>query len=199
MLIVGLTGGVGSGKSTVANLFAQRDTPIIDADVIARELVTKNASAYHDVIDHFGESIVDENAELNRRALRDIIFHDKSKRLWLEALLHPKIKLQIQDELERLAGEEHPYVIVVIPLLVESGPYPFLTRVLVIDCDKHQQIQQLMARDTISESDAKAMLRSQVSQQQRLDIADDVIKNDSGIDYLADQVTQLHGFYQGMV
>ena len=199
MLIVGLTGGVGSGKSTVANLFAQHDIPIIDADVIARDLVTKNASAYHDIIDHFGKDVVNENGELNRRALRDIIFANKSERLWLEALLHPKIKLQIQDDLGQLVGEEHPYVIVVIPLLVESGPYTFLHRILVIDCEKQQQVQRLMTRDNISESDAKAMLRSQVTQQQRLDVADDVIKNDAGIDYLAEQVARLHRLYVSMV
>lgn len=192
MLIVGLTGGISSGKTTVCELFAELGTPIIDADVIAREVVAPGTPALESIAKRFGPEILTAEGELNRLALKAIVFADDSKRLWLENLLHPCIR----EEMFRQANSyDAPYVILAIPLLVETLPNPQLDKILVIDTDTESQIQRTMARDSLSREQVENILKAQVSREKRLLYADDVIKNTGNLADLRQQVKCLHEKY----
>lgn len=191
MLIIGLTGGIGAGKSTVANLFAERGVPIIDADVIARELVLPKQPALMKIVNHFGPSILSSDGMLNRAQLRQIIFTDMKEREWLEKLLHPLIKKAIQAQIKRLTA---PYCIAVIPLLFEVKPYPFINRILVVDATREIQRQRVDARDHSHE--LEAIINAQLSREQKLARADDVITNNGTIADLIPQIDKLHSVYQ---
>jgi dephospho-CoA kinase len=192
MLVVGLTGGLGAGKTTVANLFAKLGAPVIDADMIAREVTEPNTAAYFDIIDHFDEEVLLENGALDRAKIRNIVFNDIDERRWLESLLHPLILEKIAKDITKLKA---PYCIVVIPLLVETGPYAFIDRVLVVDSPVNTQIDRAVTRDHIKVQHAQAILNSQLSREQRLAVADDIILNDGDINKLPPQVEKLHAFY----
>ncbi len=190
MLTVGLTGGIGSGKTTVAKLFSDLGVPIIDADIIARNVVAKDTPALKEITKQFGDSVLTKNGELNRKQLRDIIFNNAASRKWLEDLLHPLIREQMRDEINQLTT---PYCILVIPLLAENPtPHPLVQRILVIDAPETLQIERTMSRDNISIDQATSILRSQVSREHRLAIADDVITNIGNIDELKNQAAALH-------
>ena len=193
MLVIGLTGGIGSGKSTVAELFAKHDVPIIDADVISRELTKPNAPAIAKIISHFGSDICLPDGSLNRKKLRDIIFTDAKQRHWLEHLLHPQIHHEILQQLHKLSS--HAYCIIIIPLLIESASYAFIDRVLVVDTTEDLQIQRVTQRDTSQEQHVRAILDSQTTREHRLSHADDVITNTGDINELEPQVTRLHERY----
>lgn len=189
---VGLTGGVGSGKTTVSTLFHALGTDIIDADAISRNLVSPGSPLLEKILAHFGTAIADPSGGLDRGALRERIFHDPGAKAWLEALLHPVIRDEIQRQID--TGKS-PYAIVVIPLLVESGSYGFLDRVLVVDAPEADQVTRLCQRDGISRELAQRMLATQATRQQRLDKADDVIDNSGQPENLAQQVQGLHETY----
>lgn len=193
MLIIALTGGIGSGKSEVSRMFAQLGVPVIDTDVIARELVMPGQPAYQEILQQFGADLRLPDDSLNRRKLREIIFVAPEKRQLLEAILHPRIRQAVQAEIQALDAE---YCIVVIPLLTEKGAYPFIDRVLVIDTDEQRQIERTMARDQQSRAAVEQILRAQASRSQRLSLADDVLENNDDLAALHRQVAQLDSKYR---
>jgi len=192
MLVIGLTGGIGSGKTTVAQLFAKQGVPIIDADLIAHELTQTEKPAWKAIIAHFGPLIVKPDKVLDRQKLRELIFNDVKKRLWLEQLLHPLIIEAIKKKIQELKDS---YCIIVIPLLIETGPYSFIDRILVVDTLSETQIERLEKRDQSKRRDLQKIMASQTSREKRLAAAQDVIHNNGRLDELQDQVTQLHQSY----
>ena len=192
MLRVGLTGGIGCGKSTAAHFFADTGVPVIDADVIAREIVAPGRPMLRKLAESFGEDLLHPDGTIDRARLRQQVFTDPLKREKLESLLHPEIR----DEMVRRADAiEKPYALLVIPLLVEKGWQGLVDRVLVIDCPTSLQIERTIARDDTDEIQARAILASQVSREERLAAADDVLANDGTLDKLRQQVQDLHRFY----
>ncbi|MDO8954650.1 MAG: dephospho-CoA kinase [Gammaproteobacteria bacterium] len=189
---VGLIGGIGSGKSTVANLFAELGVCLVDADIIAREVVEPNTVALKKIIERFGEKILKTDGSLNRKGLRDIIFQDNKARLWLEDLLHPLIREQINTQAQSALS---PYCIVIIPLLKKRQDYPILNKVLLVDASLSTQISRIMQRDQVNEAQAKAIIAAQVPRSERLKLADDIIINDGHIDTLRYETNKLHQFY----
>ena len=192
MLVIGLTGGIGSGKSTVANLFAEIGVTVIDADVIARELVEPGMPALVAIEDEFGPNILDDDGRLDRQHLRQIIFSNPVARRRLEAILHPLIRAEMNNRLTTVTG---PYCIVVIPLLFEVGQTDMMDRILVVDCPEQLQIERIKTRDNMPEEQIRAIIRSQATRDERLDQADDIIVNDSGQDRLKQRVVELHRKY----
>ena len=190
--IVALSGGIASGKSTIANLFAQLGVPIIDADVIARQVVEIGTDAYKVIVKHFSQEILLPNNEIDRSQLRDIIFNNDHERLWLNNLLHPIIQEQTQIQ---IAKQTAAYVIWVVPLLVENNLHNFADRVLMVDTPEQLQLERLIQRDNIDESLAKKMISSQISSQKRLTYADDIIVNNGDLTSLTAQVNKLHQQY----
>lgn len=193
MLRIGLTGGIGSGKTSVADIFAELGVPVIDTDVIARELTRRDGAALPAIRAIWGESVMRPDGELDRDALRRTIFADRRERQQLEAILHPLIRQQVVNA---LAATSAPYVLVVIPLLVETGSYrDLLDRVLVVDCTESLQIERVRARSRLSKEEVSAILAAQADRASRLAAADDVITNDSDRRSLRDQVLSLHARY----
>ncbi len=191
-LVVGLTGGIASGKTTVANLFHdQFGIELIDADVIAREVVAPGSDGLDAIVERFGETILDDG-KLNRAALREKVFSDETHKNWLNQLLHPMIRQRMLDEVANASGE---YCLLIVPLLVENGLNSLCDRVLVVDVSAETQISRTVARDQVSETQVQSILKAQASRQQRLAIADDVIDNDQANIVLIAQVTELHEKY----
>lgn len=192
MFTVGLTGGVGCGKSTVADLFQRRDVPVIDADIITRDLVAPESRVLSDVIATFGDQILLSDGQLDRRKLRSIAFEQPEARHCLEGILHPAVRSEILARKDMLCG---PYCLVVIPLLVESGMIDLVNRVLVIDCDEAQQIARVTARDNCMADEVRAIIATQAARSERLEVADDVILNGGDIDDIKREVARLHQRY----
>ncbi len=189
---IGLTGGIGSGKSEAAREFARLDVPVIDTDLIARELVKPGQPALDEIAAHFGAEIIDQKGDLDRTRLRKAVFSDPGQRRQLEAILHPRIR----DRAMALAEQaKTPYCVLVIPLLVETAGDYLLDRILVIDTPRERQLKRVAARDGLSKSDIEAILATQASRQQRLAIADDVVVNDAGPENLRSEIERLHRFY----
>ena len=189
MLIIGLTGGIGSGKSTVATLFEQLGIDVIDTDIIARTLVEHDMPAYQAIVDRHGQDITDNNYNINREKLRTIIFNNTEEKQWLENLLHPLIRETIANQIKNVKSS---YCIIVIPLLVESKPNPLINRVLVVDCAETLQRERALKRDKLTENELNAIIQSQSSRQNRLKFADDIIENNDDINSLKQSVKQLH-------
>jgi dephospho-CoA kinase len=189
---IGLTGGIASGKSTVAGLFAALGVPIIDTDLLSREVVAPGSALLRQITEHFGVQLLNADGALNRQELRKRIFQDLEQRKWLEALLHPAIRELTDARSEAARG---PYVIVAIPLLVETDGAARFDRVLVVDCDPDVQLARLMARDGVRREDALRMLAAQAPRAARLAVADDVIHNDGDLASLRGQVERLHAEY----
>ena len=194
-LRIGLTGGIASGKSTVANIFAELGATIIDTDIIAREVVAPGQPALDEIAATFGESLIDGDGHLDRGALRKLVFADDAARKRLEAIVHPRIQDETRRQSDRAAGD---YQIIVVPLLVESPLKNFVDRILVVDCDEATQIRRLTARDAESEDQARRMLAAQSSREERLAIADDVIRNNGNLASTRDQVVALHEIYRSL-
>lgn len=194
--IVGLTGGIGSGKSTIADYFAQLGVPIIDADIIARQVVGKGTSLLVKIQAHFGEGILTEQGELNRTALREIVFANPEQKAWLNALLHPAIRDEMLKQLEQVT---FPYAIWVVPLLIENRLFEYCQRILVVDVSPNIQLERALSRDQSSEETIKNIMQAQVSREVRLSYADDVIENSLPLsDNAANlqlQVSDLHQYY----
>lgn len=190
--IVALTGGIGSGKSTVAQAFARLGITIIDADIIARQVVEPNTPALNAIEAHFGRSVIQADGTLNRRQLRERIFSDPAEKAWLNALLHPIIHQETQRQ---IAAACSPYVLWVVPLLVENQLQNKADRTLVIDVSRETQIQRTMARDHVSREHAEQILAAQATREARLAVADDVIDNNGAPDAIASDVARLHAQY----
>ncbi len=192
MFRVGLTGGIASGKSRVAEFFAVRGVPVIDSDLIAREVVAAGTPGLAAIRERFGERIIDVDGSLDRRALRALVFTDAAARRDLEAITHPLIRARMRALNEAARG---PYVINAIPLLAEGGGRRDLDRVLVVDCPEPLQVTRVMARDRVDEAGARAVIAAQAPRAARLAIADDVIVNDGDLAALEAAVDTLHGRY----
>ena len=191
--IIGLTGGIASGKTTVADLFQEHfNIDIVDADIVAREVVAVGSDGLRQITEHFCEAILLEDGTLNRAKLREQIFSNPEDKAWLNALLHPMIRNKIEEGLTNIRS---PYGLLVAPLLIENQMQGMADRVLIVDVPTEVQIQRTMNRDNVSEEQVKAILKSQASREQRLAIADDVIKNHTKNQDLLPQITDLHQKY----
>ena len=193
--ILGLTGGIGSGKSAAAEHFATLGVHMVDADHAARWVVEPGRPALGKIVDRFGDAVLLPDGQLNRAALRERIFTSEEERRWLEQLLHPLIGEEIAANLARA---ESPYAILVSPLLVESGQRRMTQRVLVVDTPEHLQLERTMRRDKVSEEQVRAILKAQAVRDDRLKHADDVLLNDGDLAHLHQQVERLHQFYLGL-
>ncbi|URN87690.1 MAG: dephospho-CoA kinase [Pseudomonas protegens] len=189
---LGLTGGIGSGKSAAAQHFIDLGVHVIDADHAARWVVEPGRPALEQIARHFGQGVLQADGQLDRAALRRLIFEVPEQRRWLEALLHPLIAEEI---VSHLARAESPYAILVSPLLIESGQSRMTQRILVIDVPQQLQIERTLQRDQISEQQVQAILQAQASREERLRHADDVLVNDRDHAWLRSEVERLHHFY----
>lgn len=188
--VVGLTGGIASGKTTVANLFHQHfGIEIVDADVIAREVVAPGSEGLKAIENKFGSSVLLESGNLDRSKLREIIFSDPSQKAWLDQLLHPMIRANMLAELANTTSE---YALLVIPLMVENHLQHLADKVVVVDVDESTQLERTVMRDNVALEQAQAIVAAQASREQRLAIADFVIKNDTENQKLLPQITELH-------
>lgn len=190
--IVGLTGGIGCGKTTISELFKAYGVPVIDADIVAREVVKPGSPCLSAIADHFGANILLDNGELNRSLLRQIVFTQVEEKAWLDNLLHPAIRQQILAE---LAAVNSAYAILVAPLLLENGLEQHVQRVLVIDVPESMQVSRTLTRDNTTEQQIRAIMAAQLPRQERLNRADDIITNDSSVAELAPKVAALHQQY----
>jgi dephospho-CoA kinase len=195
-LIVGLTGGIGSGKSEASKRFATRGVQIVDADIVAREVVAQGSAALVQIAAHFGADILDAAGNLNRSKLRDIIFSVPTEKQWLEALLHPIINAEIRRQ---LAGATSAYAILASPILLETQQFQLVDRILVIDTSEQHQLERASKRDKNNESQIKAIMQTQLSRQERCARATDIIQNHGSIDELDMQVEKLHQLYLALV
>jgi dephospho-CoA kinase len=193
MLVVGLTGGIGCGKSTVSRRFSELGVPVIDADDIARELVEPGSPALDEIAESLGAESIDASGRLNRSALRRRIFEDPEAKSRLEHILHPRVRAEIQA---RLTTIDAPYCLVAVPLLIESGMQDLVDRVLVVDCDPEQQVERVAARDTVPAEQVEAILSAQLPREQRLAAADDVIDNSGTPEALFLRIEELDGLYR---
>ncbi|NBF11128.1 dephospho-CoA kinase [Pseudomonas sp. Fl4BN1] len=189
---LGLTGGIGSGKSAAAQHFIDLGVHVIDADHAARWVVEPGRPALEQIARHFGDGVLQADGQLDRPALRKLIFEVPEQRRWLEALLHPLIAEEIVNHLARA---ESPYAILVSPLLIESGQSRMTQRILVIDVPQQLQIERTLQRDQISQQQVQAILQAQASREERLRHADDVLVNDRDHAWLRSEVERLHHFY----
>jgi dephospho-CoA kinase len=194
MLKIGLTGGIGSGKTSVSDIFSELGVPVIDTDVIARQLAARDGAALPAIRSIWGESVMRADGELDRDALRRRIFADPGERRQLESILHPLIRQRVVAALAEL---NVPYVMVVIPLLVETGNYrELLDRILVVDCPESQQLERVRARSGLSVEEVSAIISAQADRASRIAAADDVISNDADKRSLRDQVAAIDAKYR---
>jgi dephospho-CoA kinase len=192
MLRIGLTGGFACGKSETAKCFSQLGITVIDTDVIAREVVSKETFAFNEIANRYGKQVLTNNNELNRSHLREIIFNQPQEKQWLEELLHPLIIERMQQQAKQATS---PYCVLVIPLLLEKNLKHLVERILVIDASEALQYQRAQQRDHLSSTQLDAILQTQVSRQQRLAQADDIIVNDGNLEKLKQEVFKLHERY----
>ncbi len=192
-LRIGLTGGIASGKTEVANMFAEMGAAIIDTDLIARAIVQPGEPALEQLRQEFGDQIIQVSGDLDRAALRQIVFSDVEKRIKLEQILHPLIQQETIRQAEFATGD---YQLIVVPLLVESPLRDFVDRILVVDCAEATQVKRLISRDSESEAQARRILAAQASREERLAIADDIVRNDGSLAETRQQVENLHTIYR---
>lgn len=190
---MGLTGGVASGKTAVSSLLGDLGASIVDTDVIAREVVCPGSPGLRAVVAAFGDSVLSADGQLDRRQLRQLVFADADARHLLESILHPLIRAEARAQVD---GATSAYVVLVVPLLVESGQYEWVDRVLVVDAAPELQHHLLTRRDDISADLATNMIRAQASRQRRLERADDVVRNSAGLEELGEQVRMFDRRYQ---
>ena len=193
-MIIGLTGGIGSGKSAAANFFQNEGISVIDTDQLARKVIEKDTSGYSKVVDSFGANILDNNDSIDRAKLREEVFHDNEKRKILESITHPLVReLMVQ----KISSSTSPYSIIMVPLIFETNSAKNYDRVLVIDCDVEIQLERAMARDENSADLIQKIIDSQCSRSERLSIANDVIPNNNSIEDLKKRSLAMHNFYLG--
>lgn len=192
-LVIGLTGGIGSGKTTVANMFGALGVDLIDADLVARQVVTKGAPALDAIAQHFGAEFINESGELDRAKLRAKIFSEPQAKQWLNQLLHPLIRTEIIRQISEVSS---PYCLLIAPLLIENNLHQQVARVLVVDVDEHTQQQRTMARDKVAREQVQAIIAAQLPRKQRLSYADDIIDNSNqDLTLVSSQVNKLHQKY----
>jgi len=195
-LIVAVTGGIGSGKSTAARLFKKRGAEVVDTDAIAHELTQPGRSALKDIVARFGAEYLTTDGALDREKLRRRVFADPDARRVLERILHPSIKSEVDT---RVSACDAPYALVLIPLLVKTGAYRDLVqRVLVVDCDERVQVRRAVQRGGLDEDQVRAIMRAQATRSERLALADDIIDNDGTLEQLARQVEILDARYRAL-
>lgn len=193
MYVVAITGGIGSGKTTIANQFAELGIDVVDADVIAREVVESGTPALAAIADHFGPDVITPDGQLDRRRLREQVFSNPSAKTWLNSLLHPLIRSEMQRQ---CAAARSPYGLLVVPLLVENKLTGLANRVLVVDVDEATQIERTCRRDGVTAEQAKAIIAAQASRSERLAAADDVIENANGSEVaIKARILTLHQTY----
>lgn len=193
MLVIGLTGGIGSGKTSAADIFSTLGAGVIDTDEIAHELTQPGGESISAIQQVFGEKYITAEGALNRKEMRNLVFYDMNARRELEAILHPLIRNEVS---RKIAFSQAPYLIVVVPLLLETGHYQgIVQRILVIDCSERDQISRAAARSSVDEQTIRAIMAAQVSRDERLKQADDVIINDADLPSLEQQVRALHKKY----
>jgi dephospho-CoA kinase len=192
--VIGVTGGIGSGKSTVADLFAARGAAVVDTDAIAHELTGAQGAAMHDIGAAFGGGVLLADGGLDRAAMRRLVFSDPSIRSRLESILHPMIRRESEARCQSMTRA--PYVLLVVPLLVEAGDYRArVNRILVVDCDEAVQISRVMARSALAVDEVRAIMATQSTRAERLAVADDVISNSGGLATLGPQIDVFHQRY----
>ncbi|WP_434985762.1 dephospho-CoA kinase [Vreelandella zhaodongensis] len=194
-MIIGLTGGIGSGKSTVARAFEELGIGWVDADDVAREVVALGEPALTEIAEHFGSEVLNTDGTLNRSALRTIVFEAPEQRRWLESVTHPRVRERLLSHLENLQ-QQSPYVLLVSPLLFESGQDMLVSRTLVVDVPETIQLTRTLARDGVSETQVRAILAAQLSRQERLARGDDIIDNSGDHADMMRQVAQLDQYYR---
>ena len=191
---IGLTGGIASGKTMVSDCFKKLGIQVIDADIISHEVTEPSGSAFEEILSEFGSEILDEKGLINRKKMRAIIFNDPSQKKILENIIHPKVR----DEMfQRINKSDDHYLIVSVPLLVETGMHQIMDRNLLVDCSEDTQIERLMHRDKITLNEARAILKNQASRSDRKKIADDLIVNENNVTLieLENEVLELHKYY----
>lgn len=192
-LCIGLTGGIGCGKSTVASLFAKLGASIIDTDIIAHQLTQANGDAISAIRKEFGSDFIDKTGALDRTKMRKLIYSDKGAKIKLEKLLHPMI---LEKTVKMLAQQTGPYTLVIVPLLPESPAFQQLVqRILVVDCSPETQISRVVMRNGMTDSEVRGIIARQTSRTKRLNCANEIIYNDGDLDNLAHQVITLHNIY----
>ena len=193
-LKIGLTGGIASGKSTVCDLFSQLSVEIIDADKISHDITKKDGLAFQEILDYFGKKILDLDGELDRQQLRSIIFNDATAKRALENIIHPKVLNEIN---KNISDSTAPYLIIAVPLMIETGMNKLMDRVLLIDCSIETQIRRLIERDKCTKQQAQSIIENQASLESKRAICDDVIVNEEGtsFDLLKTEVIKLNDFY----
>ncbi len=197
-LIIGLTGGIASGKSTVARAFAALGAPWVDADDIAREVVEPGEPALAEIAERFGARVLNGDGTLNRRALREIVFADERERRWLESATHPRIRERLVEHLARIHASGAPYGLLVSPLLFESGQSEMVDRALVIDVPEALQIERTAARDEVDADQARAIVAAQMPRHERLARADDVLDNGGSEAAMRRRVSELDRYYRDL-
>ena len=195
MLKIGLTGGIGSGKTVVSDAFKELNVPIVDTDVIAREVIIKDESLLLKLVDTFGSEILDKNNTLDRSKLRDIAFINKENKKNLDNIMHPAIRQSTLEEVQNYEDLKHPYCIIVVPLLIETGFIKLVDRVLVVTAPLERKLQWLEKRSQLSPTKANIIMNKQSSDKEKLAQADDVINNDSDIENIHIKVSELHQQY----
>lgn len=190
--VLGLTGGIASGKSAAAQRFAELGVHVVDADQASRWVVEPGRPALAALVERYGVALLQADGSLNRGALRKVIFEDAEQRLWVEALLHPLIAEEITRS---LAAATSPYAVFVSPLMVESGQYRITQRLLVVDAPEALRVERTLLRDHTTPEQVQAILKAQASREQRLQLADDVLVNDRDLAWLHSEVERLHTFY----
>ena len=196
-LIIGLTGGIGSGKTSAAKIFAAEGVAVIDADTIAHELTGAHGAAIPNIKEYFGGNFITKDGKLDRKKMRSRIFSDINSRKKLEGILHPLIQTKVMHRIETVSS---PYIIIVVPLLLETGDYcETVTRILVVDCNEECQISRAASRGGLNKEEIRAIMATQKSRQERLNQADDVIVNDTDIPSLQEKVKLQHNIYLSLL
>ena len=194
-MIIGLTGGIGSGKSVVGKFFEMHETSVIDADVLAKQALNKNSLGFNQAIDFFGSSILDSGGHIDRVKLRALVFSDPEKKSKLESIVHPIVRDLMNTSITNATS---PYSIIMVPLIFESQSMSSYDRILVVDCHESLQLERASARDGSSHDLINKIMNSQCSREERLSIANDIIPNNDTLDILESKVTALHKFYLGI-
>jgi len=194
-MIVGLTGGIGSGKSAAANFFQNEGITVIDADELSREVIEQDTPGFEKIVDCFGSAIIDSDGSINRAFLRQEVFDDEKKKKLLESIIHPLVRDLM---IEKIAASQSPYSIIMVPLIFETNSMNNYNRILVIDCDPIVQLERAMLRDKNSKIQIQKIIDSQCSREERISIANDIIPNNDSLENLKIRSIAMHKFYLGL-